>query len=77
MRRRGGGGGRAGGGGVVEMCDHMGIVDKFRGGDRRQTIAAAEMQYNGDIGEGDTGIWRWRQRQRPKTGDRRDDVDAA
>ena len=38
---------------AADMRDNIGISDKFRVGDRRQTIAAVEMRYNGYIRYGD------------------------
>ena len=57
---------------AAEMRDNMGIEDKVRGGNRRWTIEAADMRYNGDIREGDKGKFRRRQRRRRGTGNRRD-----
>ena len=46
------------------MHNNVGIADKVRGGDGRQTIVAVEMRDNGDIEDGDAGKWIWRQRRR-------------
>ena len=50
----------------------MVIADKFRGGDKRRAIAAADMRKNEDIRDRETGIWIRRQQQRRGTGDRSD-----
>ena len=46
------------------MQDIMGISDKFRVGDGRRTIAAADMWDNRDIEYRDTVIWIRQQRRR-------------
>ena len=53
-----------------EMRDNMGISDKFRGGDMYQTTTAADIWDNGDTGDGDTGRWKQRHRQRRRMGGR-------
>ena len=57
---------------AAEIRDNMGVTDKVRGGNWWQKIAAAEMQYNGDIVDGYIGKFsRWQPRRR-RNGDRTD-----
>ena len=57
---------------TMEMWDNMRITKKVRYGERRRTIAVAEMRDHGDTGDIDTGKWRRWQRRRCGTGNRRD-----
>ena len=57
---------------AAEIRDNMGVTDKVSGGNLWLKIAAAEMQYNGDIVEGSIGKCRRWHPQRRRNGDRTD-----